>query len=230
MLNNPNISQKNISSLEMYFSQINISRIMKYTNFGKTGIKVSKLTLGMMSFGNSQEWMLELDDARPLVERAIDAGINFFDTANVYSRGRSEEITGELLKDYRDDVVVATKVRFAMGDNINRKGLNRKHMTEQMVSSLDRLDMDYVDLYQIHRWDSSVDIEMVMRSLNQLIDAGLTLHIGASSMYAWQLAKHNTLQRHWVLRNLYPCKIMSMRYIRKKKERLSHFVLIRIWR
>lgn len=162
---------------------------MKYGKFGKTGIKVSRLTLGMMSYGNSQEWMLEIDDARPIVERAIDAGINFYDTANVYSRGRSEEITGELLQEYREDVVVATKVRFSMGDDINRKGLNRKHMTEQIVASLERLQMDYVDLYQIHRWDTSVDIEMVMRSLNQLIDSGLTLHIGASSMYAWQLAK-----------------------------------------
>ncbi len=162
---------------------------MRYTKLGKTGITVSKLCLGMMSFGNSQKWHLELEDARPLVEKAIDAGINFFDTANVYSRGRSEEITGELLAGRRDDVVVATKVRFAMGDGVNQKGLNRYHIIREIRNSLDRLNMDYVDLYQIHRYDNSVDNEFLMRTLNSLIDDGLTSHIGASSMYAWQLAK-----------------------------------------
>jgi aryl-alcohol dehydrogenase (NADP+) len=162
---------------------------MKYTNLGKTGIKVSKLTLGMMSFGNSQEWMLEMEEAKPIVDKALDAGINFYDTANVYSRGRSEEITGALLSDHRDDVVIATKVRFNMGEGINEKGLNRKHISDQIMSSLERMDLNYVDLYQIHRWDYSVDIEMVMRTLNHLIDEGLTLHIGASSMYAWEFQK-----------------------------------------
>ncbi|MCY3412736.1 MAG: aldo/keto reductase [Candidatus Heimdallarchaeota archaeon] len=162
---------------------------MKYKTLGKTGIKVSEITLGMMSFGNAQEWMLELEEAKPIVERAIDAGINFFDTANVYSNGRSEEITGELLKEYREDVVIATKVRFSMGDDVNRKGLHRKHMTEQILASLDRLQTDFVDLYQIHRMDYSMDVEFIMRSLNQLIDVGLTLHIGASSMYTWEFQK-----------------------------------------
>lgn len=162
---------------------------MKYTKLGRTGITVSRLCLGMMSFGNSQKWHLELEEARPLVERALDAGINFFDTANVYSRGRSEEITGELLAGRRDDVVVATKVRFTMGDGVNQKGLNRYHMTREIRNSLDRLKMDYVDLYQIHRYDNSVDNELLMRTLNSLIDDGLTSHIGSSSMYAWQLAK-----------------------------------------
>ena len=162
---------------------------MKYTKLGKTGITVSKICLGMMSYGNTQDWMLELDGARPLVKQALDAGINFFDTANVYSRGRSEEITGELLKDVRDDVVVATKVRFNMGDGKNEFGLNRYHMSNQIKASLKRLQMDHVDLYQIHRWDYSTDIEYVMRSLNKIIDDGQTLHIGASSMYAWELAK-----------------------------------------
>ncbi|MDH5403358.1 MAG: aldo/keto reductase [Candidatus Heimdallarchaeota archaeon] len=162
---------------------------MDYTNLGKTGITVSKLCLGMMSYGNTQEWQLEIDEAKPIVEKAIDAGINFFDTANVYSRGRSEEITGQLLEDYRDDVVIATKVRFQMGDGPNQKGLNRLHMLQQIDASLSRMNLDYVDLYQIHRWDYSVDIEYIMRTLNHLIDIGATLHIGASSMYAWELAK-----------------------------------------
>ncbi len=162
---------------------------MKYVSLGKTGIKVSRVCLGMMSFGNSQAWQLEIEDARPIVERALDLGINFFDTANVYSRGRSEEITGELLADYRDDVVIATKVRFAMGEGVNHKGLNRYHIAREIEKSLQRLNVDYVDLYQIHRWDSSVDPELMMRTLNHLIDGGYTLHIGASSMYTWQLAK-----------------------------------------
>ncbi len=162
---------------------------MQFVPLGRTGIQVSNLCLGMMSFGNSQAWHLELEEARPIVERAIELGVNFFDTANVYSRGRSEEITGEILKEYRDDVVIATKVRFAMGDNILNRGLNRYHMILQMEASLDRLQMYFVELYQIHRWDYTVDIEYVMRSLNHLIDAGAALHIGASSMFGWELVK-----------------------------------------
>lgn len=163
--------------------------LMKYAKLGKTGITVSRICLGMMSFGNSQEWQLEIDEARPIVKKALDEGINFFDTANVYSRGRSEEITGELLKDYRDDVVIASKIRFAMGEGQNDKGLNRYHMAREIENSLQRLKTDFIDLYQIHRWDASVDPEFIMRSLNQLIDGGYVLHIGASSMYTWQLAK-----------------------------------------
>ncbi|MHA2250200.1 MAG: aldo/keto reductase [Candidatus Kariarchaeaceae archaeon] len=169
---------------------------MKYAVLGKTGITVSRLCLGMMSFGNSQTWHLELDEAKPIVDRAIDAGINFYDTANVYSRGRSEEITGELLKDHRDDMIIASKVRFNMGDGHNDKGLNRYHMQRQIKASLDRLQMDFVDLYQIHRWDYNTDIEYVMRSLNHLIDQGLVHHIGASSMYAWELAKAQFTAEH----------------------------------
>ncbi len=163
---------------------------MKYTKLGKTGITVSKLCLGMMSYGNSQAWHLELDEARPLVNRALEEGINFFDTANVYSRGRSEEITGELLKDHRDDVVLATKVYFSMSDtNKNAQGLNRYHVQREIENSLNRLQTDFVDLYQIHRWDGYVDLEYQMRTLNSLIEQGKTLHIGASSMYTWQFAK-----------------------------------------
>ncbi len=162
---------------------------MKYTKLGNTGISVSKICLGMMSFGNAQSWMLELDEAKPIVDRALDSGINFYDTANVYSRGRCEEITGDLLENSRDDIVVATKVRFAMGDGKNDFGLNKFHISRQIDASLKRLKMDFVELYQIHRWDYNTDLEYVMRSLNKIIDDGKTLHIGASSMYAWELAK-----------------------------------------
>jgi 1-deoxyxylulose-5-phosphate synthase len=162
---------------------------MKYVNLGKTGITVSKLTLGMMSFGNSQEWQLEIDEARPIIEKAIDLGINHFDTANVYSNGRSEEITGELLNQYRDQVVISTKCRFAMDIGVNDKGLNRKHLLQQINHSLNRLKTDFIDLYQIHRWDYNVAIEYVLRSLNHFIDDGLVGHIGASSMFAWELSK-----------------------------------------
>lgn len=161
---------------------------MRYKILGKTGITVSNICLGMMSFGNSQEWQLELDEARPIVDRALDAGINFFDTANVYSRGRSEEITGELLKEHRDDVIIASKLRFKMGEGVNDKGLNRHHMFREVVASLKRLQTDHIDLYQIHRWDNATHVDILMRSLNQLIDRGVVDHIGASSMYAWQFA------------------------------------------
>jgi 1-deoxyxylulose-5-phosphate synthase len=162
---------------------------MDYRLLGRTGIKVSSICLGMMSFGNSREWTLEIDAARPIIDRAIDAGINFFDTANVYATGRSEEITGELLKEHRDDIVLATKIMFAMSDGVNDKGLNRYHMTREIKNSLKRLQTDFIDLYQIHRWDYATDVEYIMRSLNQLIDNGEVLHIGASSMFAWQLSK-----------------------------------------
>ncbi len=167
---------------------------MKYINLGKTGLKVSKITLGMMSFGNQAEWQLELPQAKPIIEKAIDLGINFFDTADVYSQGRSEEITGEVLKGYRDDVVVATKVYFPIEGFIveskpNKSGLSRYHIRRAIWNSLERLQMEYVDLYQIHRLDSYVHPEFLMASLNSLIDDNLVLHIGASSMYAWQFSK-----------------------------------------
>ena len=167
---------------------------MKYSILGKTGLEVSKICLGMMSYGNSQNWFLELDEAKPLINKALDLGINFFDTANVYSRGRSEEITGELLKDYRDDVVIATKVFFPMegfqaGGKPNKHGLSRYHIKKSMEDSLKRLQMDHVDLYQIHRLDKRLPIDEILKSLNILIDEGKTLHIGASSMMAWQFTK-----------------------------------------
>ena len=142
-----------------------------------------------MSFGNDDAWKVELDKARPLVKKAIDLGINFFDTANVYSLGRSEEITGECLKGYRDDVVVATKVYHAMGTGPNDSGLSRRHMMQQIKGSLKRLQMNHVDLYPIHRWDYATPIAETMRTLDDLVRQGSTHYIGASSMFAWQFSK-----------------------------------------
>ncbi len=166
---------------------------MKYIRLGKTGLEVSRICLGMMSFGNKREWELEIDQARPIVNKALDLGINFFDTANIYSVGRSEEITGELLKDSRDDVIIATKVFFSSSGvrtrtKPNQIGLSRKIIRREIRESLKRLNMDYVDLYQIHRLDP-MPIEEILRSLNHLINEGKVLHIGASSMFAWQFAK-----------------------------------------
>ncbi|MFX0064852.1 MAG: aldo/keto reductase [Candidatus Hermodarchaeota archaeon] len=175
---------------------------MQYKTLGKTGLEVSRICIGCMSFGNTQAWHLELEQARPLVNKALDLGINFFDTANVYSRGRSEEITGELLKDYRDDVVIATKVffpiqGFSVKSKPNTSGLSRYHIFRAIDDSLKRLKMSYVDLYQIHRLDPKVPIEEILRSLNHLIDQGKVMHIGASSMCAWQFAKSLWLaERH----------------------------------
>jgi aryl-alcohol dehydrogenase (NADP+) len=142
-----------------------------------------------MSFGRERDWMLEIDQARPIVKRAIDLGINFYDTANVYSKGRSEEITGELLKDYRDDVVLATKVYFPMGEKANQQGLSRVHIMKSIDDSLRRLQTDHVDLYQIHRWDYGTPIEETLRTLDSLVHQGKVRHIGASSMWAWQFCK-----------------------------------------
>ena len=175
---------------------------MQYTNLGKTGLKVSRLCLGMMSYGLKtwREWILTEEEAKPFVRRALDAGINFFDTADVYSLGESEKITGNLLKFFgvkRENVVVATKVNGQMSDNINDKGLSRKHILDSIDKSLKRLQMDYVDLYQIHRWDYEVPIEETMEALNDVVRAGKARYIGASSMFAWQFSKAQyTAQRH----------------------------------
>ena len=175
---------------------------MQYTNLGKTGLKVSRLCLGMMSYGsnNWREWILDEEQAKPFVRRALDAGINFFDTADVYSLGESEKITGNLLKFFgvpRENVIVATKVNGQMSDDINAKGLSRKHIIDSIDKSLKRLQMDYVDLYQIHRWDYETPIEETMEALNDVVRAGKARYIGASSMYAWQFAKaQHTAQSH----------------------------------
>jgi aryl-alcohol dehydrogenase (NADP+) len=165
---------------------------MLYTNLGKTGMKVSRLCLGMMTYGSKKwrEWVLEEKDAKPFVQRALDAGINFFDTADVYSVGESEVITGNLLKGIkRENVIVATKVFNPMSDEVNDRGLSRKHIMDSIDNSLKRLKIDYVDLYQIHRWDYNTPIEETMEALNDVVRAGKARYIGASSMFAWQFMK-----------------------------------------
>jgi 1-deoxyxylulose-5-phosphate synthase len=176
---------------------------MEYINLGNTGLKVSRICLGMMTYGTSQwrDWVLNEDEGRPFVQRALDAGINFFDTANGYSNGVSEEFTGRALRDFakRDEVVVATKVYFPVNDKPNMGGLSRKHIMAQIDHSLRRLQMDYVDLYQIHRWDYETPIEETMEALHDVVKAGKARYIGASSMYAWQFAKAQSVAKtnHW---------------------------------
>lgn len=166
---------------------------MKYVNLGKTGLKVSRLILGTMTYGDPQwrEWVLPEDASRPFIERALAAGINFFDTADMYSKGVSEKILGQALKDFaiREQVIIATKVYNRMGDGPNDKGLSRKHILDSIDASLDRLQTDYVDLYQIHRWDNETPIEETLEVLHDVVKAGKARYIGASSMYAWQFAK-----------------------------------------
>jgi aryl-alcohol dehydrogenase (NADP+) len=167
---------------------------MEYVNLGSTGLKVSRICLGTMTYGSKKwrEWVLEDAEARPFYRRALEAGINFFDTADVYSLGVSEEITGRALKEYgpsRDKLVIATKVFNAMGDDPNQQGLSRKHIMHAIDDSLRRLQTDYVDLYQIHRFDPHTPIEETLEALDQVVRAGKALYIGASSMYAWQFLK-----------------------------------------
>ncbi|GAB4464288.1 MAG: aldo/keto reductase [Anaerolineales bacterium] len=175
---------------------------MQYVNLGNTGMKVSRLCLGMMSYGSRQwrDWILEEEEAKPFVQRALEAGINFFDTADVYSNGESERLTGKLLRELgvkRENVIVATKVHGQMSDDINDRGLSRKHILDAIDKSLQRLGMDYVDLYQIHRWDYQTPIEETMEALNDVVRAGKARYIGASSMFAWQFAKAQyTAQSH----------------------------------
>jgi 1-deoxyxylulose-5-phosphate synthase len=166
---------------------------MKYVNLGSTGLRVSRVCLGMMSYGNDSErpWVLDEDTAEPIVKAAVDGGITFFDTADVYSAGASEVATGRLLAKYfsRDQVVVATKVHGVMGPGENERGLSRKHILSGIDASLRRLNMDYVDLYQIHRWDDHTPIEETMQALDDVVRVGKARYIGASSMFAWQFAK-----------------------------------------
>jgi aryl-alcohol dehydrogenase-like predicted oxidoreductase len=177
---------------------------MQYVNLGKTGMKVSRLCLGMMSYGSRQwrTWVLEGDEAKPFIKRALEAGINFFDTADVYSTGESERITGKLLREFgvkRENVILATKVHGQMSDDVNDRGLSRKHILDSIDKSLQRLGMDYVDLYQIHRWDYETPIEETMEALNDVVRAGKARYIGASSMFAWQFSKalHTSEKHGW---------------------------------
>jgi len=166
---------------------------MDYTRLGSTGLKVSRLCLGCMTYGSKKwrEWVLEEDESRPFLRRALELGINFFDTADMYSVGASEEILGRALQDFarRDQVVIATKVFNAMTDGPNDRGLSRKHIHESIDASLRRLRTDYVDLYQIHRFDYETGIEETLHALDDVVRAGKVLYIGASSMHAWQFAK-----------------------------------------
>jgi 1-deoxyxylulose-5-phosphate synthase len=166
---------------------------VKYVNLGTTGLRVSRVCLGMMSYGNDSDrpWVLDEDAAEPIVKAAADGGITFYDTADVYSGGASEVATGRLLPKFfkRDEVVVATKVFSPVGPGQNDRGLSRKHILSGIDASLRRLDMDYVDLYQIHRWDNHTPIEETMEALHDVVRAGKARYIGASSMYAWQFAK-----------------------------------------
>lgn len=167
---------------------------MEYTRFGNTGMTVSRLCLGTMTYGTPTErwpWALNEEQSRPFIKKALELGINFFDTADIYSLGVSEEVVGRALKDFarRDEIVLATKVFNPMGPGPNDKGLSRKHIMSAIDASLKRLGTDYVDLYQIHRWDYNTPIEETMEALHDIVKAGKARYIGASSMYSWQFAK-----------------------------------------
>jgi aryl-alcohol dehydrogenase-like predicted oxidoreductase len=167
---------------------------MEYVRFGNTGMKVSRLCLGTMTYGKITErwqWALNEEQSRPFIKKALELGINFFDTADIYSVGASEEIVGTALKDFakRDEVVIATKVFNPMSKDPNDGGLSRKHIMSSIDASLRRLKTDYVDLYQIHRWDYNTPIEETMEALHDIVKAGKARYIGASSMYSWQFAK-----------------------------------------
>jgi aryl-alcohol dehydrogenase-like predicted oxidoreductase len=168
---------------------------MEYVKLGNTGLDVSRLCLGCMSFGVAERWVhpwvLDEEHSRPIIKKALELGVNFFDTANVYADGTSEEIVGRALKDYanRDEIVLATKVHFRMHQGPNGAGLSRKAIMSEIDKSLKRLGTDYVDLYQIHRWDYNTPIEETMEALHDVVKAGKARYIGASAMYAWQFLK-----------------------------------------
>jgi aryl-alcohol dehydrogenase (NADP+) len=166
---------------------------MQYVNFGKSGLKVSRLCLGTMTYGTPawRPWVLAEEESRPFIKRALEHGITFFDTADMYSLGASEEVLGRALRDFttRDQVVIATKVFFPMGPGPNDRGLSRKHILDAIDASLRRLGVDYVDLYQIHRLDPDTPIEETLEALHDVVKSGKARYIGASSMYAWQFAR-----------------------------------------
>jgi 1-deoxyxylulose-5-phosphate synthase len=174
---------------------------MQYINLGSSGAKVSRICLGTMNFGSKRwrSWMLEDDEARPLIKRALDLGINYFDTANFYSLGASEELLGRAIKGIgspRDRLVVATKVFYPMSDDPNHRGLSRKHIMQAIDDSLRRLGMDYVDLYQIHRFDPTTPMAETLEAMTDVIKAGKARYVGASSMFAWQFAQYLALAEH----------------------------------
>ena len=167
---------------------------MQYVNLGRSGLKVSRICLGTMTYGSSRwrPWVLDEEESRPLIKQALEAGINFFDTADMYSLGASEEVLGRALKDFgpgREKLVIATKVFYPMGDGPDERGLSRKHIMAGIDGSLRRLGIDYVDLYQIHRFDAETPIEETLEALDDVIRAGKARYLGASSMPSWQFAK-----------------------------------------
>ena len=166
---------------------------MEFTRLGTAGLKVSRICLGAMTYGTSQwrPWVLDEEASRPFIKRALELGVNFFDTADMYSRGMSEEVLGRALRDFttRDQVVIATKAFYPMGPGPNDSGLSRRHLLQAIDGSLRRLGVDYVDLYQIHRFDPETPIEETLEALHDIVKAGKARYIGASSMFAWQFAK-----------------------------------------
>ena len=172
---------------------------MDYVRFGKTGMKVSRLCLGCMTYGSTawRDWVLDEEASRPFIKRALELGVNFFDTADIYSIGASEEILGRALKDFarRDEVVIATKLFNPMGPSVNAHGLSRKHVMEAIDASLKRLGTDYVDLYQIHRFDYETPIEETVEALHDVVRAGKALYVGASSMWTWQFSRMISVAR-----------------------------------
>ncbi|MFE5328254.1 aldo/keto reductase [Embleya sp. NPDC056575] len=200
---------------------------MEYVKLGSTGLDVSRICLGCMSYGvperGSHPWTLPEDAARPLIRRAVEAGINFFDTANIYSDGTSEEIVGRALADFarRDEIVIATKLNGRMRPGPNAAGLSRKAVLTEIDNSLRRLGTDYVDLYQIHRWDTATPIEETMEALHDVVKAGKARYIGASSMYAWQFAKAQyTAERHGWTRFVSMQNHLNLLYREEEREML----------
>jgi aryl-alcohol dehydrogenase-like predicted oxidoreductase len=200
---------------------------MEYVKLGRTGLDVSRLCLGCMSYGVPERgphpWSLDNDAARPFIKQALDLGINFFDTANVYSDGTSEEIVGRALKDFasRDEIVLATKVNSRMRPGPNGAGLSRKAIMAEIDASLKRLGTDYIDLYQIHRWDDTTPIEETMEALHDVVKAGKARYIGASTMYAWQFAKAlHVSERHGWTRFVTMQNYVNLLYREEEREML----------
>lgn len=200
---------------------------MQYTRLGNTGLEVSRICLGCMGFGDASRWVhpwvLNEEQSRPIIKQALERGINFFDTANVYSRGASEEIVGRALKEYadRDEIVIATKVHGRMQEGPNGGGLSRKAILSEIDKSLKRLGTDYVDLYQIHRWDYDTPIEETMEALHDVVKAGKARYIGASAMYAWQFQKAlYTAEKHGWTRFVSMQNHLNLIYREEEREML----------
>lgn len=200
---------------------------MEYARLGATGLKVSRICLGCMGFGDAtrwiHQWVLDEEKSRPIIQRALEVGINFFDTANVYSIGASEEILGRALKDFakRDEVVIATKLHGKMSEDANGAGLSRKAILREIDNSLRRLGTDYIDLYQIHRWDYETPIEETMEALNDVVRAGKARYIGASAMWAWQFQKAlYTAEKHGWTRFVSMQNHLNLIYREEEREML----------